>query len=107
MKLRVTRTFVPERDELLAKISELRAENEVRRAELADLLPLMDADGMRISNLRAENERLRADLRASLADKHSVSNANERLRAALRGVLAEADRQTDAFDRAHAALDDR
>jgi len=45
-----------------AAYQELRVENERLRAEVADLLPGMDADAMTISNLARENERLRAAL---------------------------------------------
>jgi|SRR5215471_6079820 len=48
--------------ELGDRLNELRAENERLRAEVADLLPGMDADAMSISNLAHENERLRARL---------------------------------------------
>ena len=47
---------------LVKERDELRVENERLRAEVADLLPGMDADAMTISNLARENERLRAAL---------------------------------------------
>ena len=47
---------------LVNERDELRVENERLRAEIADLLPGMDADAMTISNLARENERLRAAL---------------------------------------------
>jgi len=47
---------------LVNERDELRVEKERLRAEVADLLPGMDADAMTISNLARENERLRAAL---------------------------------------------
>lgn len=90
--------FTEEIDAQTAALAERDATIAALRAEVADLLPMLDAGGMTISNQQAEIDRLRAGIDAAVEGRYDRSDCGFRhigttgdcptcLRAHLRAML--------------------